>query len=178
MSSTDRQCNPRLFGDGFVPVTLAAGKRNGTRTACCPHQSSDKGKGPHIIACTCLALPATRWQQTAKPYIITSWRQPIGRYRPVHSGRLPPMASTDWSIPARRDRARPRAPSGLLAAGARVAACRCIALPPDAFERCRQRKTSGVVTCLSSQLPHGPWSPAVTESECHGGDAVCPAPEV
>jgi hypothetical protein len=33
VSSTDRQCNPRLFGDGFVPVMLAL-EKNETEVAC------------------------------------------------------------------------------------------------------------------------------------------------
>jgi hypothetical protein len=33
VSDTDRQCNPRLFGDGFVPVMLAL-EKNGTEVAC------------------------------------------------------------------------------------------------------------------------------------------------
>jgi hypothetical protein len=33
VSDTDRQCSPRLFGDGFVPVMLAL-EKNGTEVAC------------------------------------------------------------------------------------------------------------------------------------------------
>jgi hypothetical protein len=64
-SYTDRQCNPRLFGDGFVLVTLAMGKEWNRG---CLHQTKSSGIS---LRCTCLALPATRWLDDA-------------RERPVH----------------------------------------------------------------------------------------------
>jgi hypothetical protein len=42
VSDTDRQCNPRLFGDGFVPVMLAL-EKNGTEIACI-RQSRSSGE--------------------------------------------------------------------------------------------------------------------------------------
>jgi hypothetical protein len=61
------QCNPRLFGDGFVPVTLAMKKEwNGG----CLHQTQSSGTS---LRCNCLALPATRWLD-----------DPRGRERAVH----------------------------------------------------------------------------------------------
>jgi hypothetical protein len=56
VSDTDgQQRNPRLFGDGFVPVTLAVEKE---RNRSCLHQMKSSGIS---LRCTCLALPATRW---------------------------------------------------------------------------------------------------------------------
>jgi hypothetical protein len=55
VSDTDRQCNPRLFGDGFVLVTLAMEKE---WSRGCLHQTKSSGIS---LRCTCLALPATRW---------------------------------------------------------------------------------------------------------------------
>jgi hypothetical protein len=55
VSNTDRQCNPRLFGDGFVLVTLAMEKEWNRG---CLHQTKSSGIS---LRCTCLALPATRW---------------------------------------------------------------------------------------------------------------------
>jgi hypothetical protein len=55
VSNIDRQCNPRLFGDGFVLVTLAMEKEWNRG---CLHQTKSSGIS---LRCTCLALPATRW---------------------------------------------------------------------------------------------------------------------
>jgi hypothetical protein len=55
VSNTDRQCNPRLFGDGFVLVRLAVEKEWNRG---CLHQTKSSGIS---LRRTCLALPATRW---------------------------------------------------------------------------------------------------------------------
>jgi hypothetical protein len=55
-----RRCNPRLFGDGFVLVTLAMEKE---WYRDCMHQTKSSGIA---LRCTCLALPATRWPWTTR----------------------------------------------------------------------------------------------------------------
>jgi hypothetical protein len=68
VSNTDRQCNPRLFGDGFVLLTLAMGK-NGSRG--CLHQTKSSGIS---LRCTGLALPG---------YCRLVSRQPSARHASV-----------------------------------------------------------------------------------------------
>jgi hypothetical protein len=54
-SNTDRQRNPRLFGDGFVPVTLAVEEG---RNRSCLHQTKSLGVS---VRCTCLARYDLVW---------------------------------------------------------------------------------------------------------------------
>jgi hypothetical protein len=140
VSNTDKQCNPRLFGDGFVLVTLAMEKEWNRG---CLHQTKSSGIS---LRCTCLALPATRCYINSVTLIVSC----MGR-----EGRLPSRARLAAEI---RDKGKARrcAPD----AGAIDA---LVVLPGDAVQAVRGRVTAARLTCAEAAA--GVGSP-VTLSKC------------